>query len=680
MRGLTLRGLTAIAAVLCAAAMALGQAVPSQIANVGLNNNGGPGGGGDIQIQYKANSWGQTQSKQGYIQFDLSVFPSSLVPENIQKATLELWVENGGTPGAFSVCGLGREWSSATITGENAPTCPGPSTKVEVSAEQLQNGGSFVSVDITNIVQNWYATGDNYGILLAADPPAFGRNGINIQFDSLQNDNGYPPMLDLVLQSQGSTGAQGPQGPAGAKGATGATGPQGPTGLTGATGSTGPKGPIGLTGATGATGAAGTQGPIGLTGATGPQGTIGLTGATGPQGAIGLTGANGAAGAIGPQGPIGLTGAPGTNGANGANGTNGTGFNFTGAFNSATNYNPYDVVTYGGSTYEATVAIAAGGATPDQNPSWSLMAQAGAPGTNGINGTNGATGPQGPIGLTGATGPQGAIGLTGANGAAGAIGPQGPIGLTGAPGTNGANGANGTNGTGFNFTGAFNSATNYNPYDVVTYGGSTYEATVAIAAGGTTPDQNPAWTLMAQAGTPGTNGTNGTNGAPGIQGLQGVPGLNGANGINGANGTNGAPGAQGPVGPIGPVGATGPAGTDADTNSRMVFPSFFPGNLTGTWTGGQLTLDQPITVLRIAATAKTATGASCPAAVFRFWDGTTGEDLVLTPGANWADSGQISIPFAAGATLQAMLRTGSTCASNTGADRPLLPAYSAMAG
>ena len=120
--------------------------------------------------------------------------------------------------------------------------------------------------------------------------------------------------------------------------------------------------------------------------------------------------------------------------------------------------------------------------------------------------------------------------------------------------------------------------------------------------------------------------------------------------------------------------------SDADTNARMIFPSFFPGNLTGTWTGGQVTIDQAITILRVAVTAKTPTGASCPAAVFRFTDGTKGQDLVLTPGAYWSDSGPITISFAAGATLQSILRTGSTCASNTGADANLLVEYKMASG
>ncbi len=52
-------------------------------------------------------------------------------------------------------------------------------------------------------------------------------------------------------------------------------------------------------------------------------------------------------------------------------------------------------------------------------------------------------------------------------------------------------------------TGLFSTATAYSPYDVVTYNGSTYEAPTVIAPSPTTPNLNPAWVLMAQAGAPG---------------------------------------------------------------------------------------------------------------------------------------------------------------------------------
>jgi hypothetical protein len=242
---------------------------------------------------------------------------------------------------------------------------------------------------------------------------------------------------------------------------------------------------------------------------------------------------------------------------------------------------------------------------------------------NGAVGPQGPPGPQGPTGVAGAQGPAGPAGANGANGAQGPAGPAGAQGATGAQGPagpvgpNGAQGAPGLNGQGFNFRGAFYTTVLYNVYDVVTYNGSSY---VAIApSSGATPDTNPAdWSIMAQQGS--------------------------------------------------------------SANTRMVFPSFFPGNLSGTWLGGTLILDQPITILRIAATAKTPTGVGCPAAVFRFTDGTKGQDLVLTPGQYWSDTGSMVMTFARGAALQASLRTGSVCPSNiTGADANLLVEYKMQA-
>ena len=198
-------------------------------------------------------------------------------------------------------------------------------------------------------------------------------------------------------------------------------------------------------------------------------------------------------------------------------------------------------------------------------------------------------------------------------------GPQGPQGPQGPAGPQGTSGAPGLNGQGFNFVGAFNPASAYNVYDVVTYNGSSYVAIVPSSGpSNPTPDTNPTdWSVMAQQGS--------------------------------------------------------------SANTRMIFPSFYPGNLTGTWLGGKLILDQPITILRIAVAAKTPTGASCPAAVFRFTDGTKGQDLVLTPGQYWSDTGPMVMTFAAGAALQASLRTGSTCTNDTGADANLLVEYKMQA-
>jgi hypothetical protein len=436
-----------------------------------------------------------------YVQFNLSALPAGA---SVNKATLRLYVDGVVTSGSFDVFPVNSAWSENTLTYNTPPPALGSSaTGNKPIAITSANFNKFVLIDITPLVQGWVSgTIPNNGVAVALTT----SNGL-FSFDakeSLLTGNG--PELETALN-----GPAGPAGPQGIQGAKGDKGDVGPIGATGAQGQTGPQG---------ATGTQGLQGPIGQTGATGPQGPIGPFGPAGPAG---------------------------------TNGTNGTGFNFRGAFDSGATYAAYDVVTYNGSTFNATTAIASGATTPDTNPQWQLMAQAGAAG---------ATGPTGAKGDTGTAGTQGPQGQTGATGATGA---QGPIGVDGS---------------------------------------------------------------------------------------------------------------QGPIGPQGPQGPQGPTG---DANARMIFPSFFPGNLSGTWLGGKLILDQPITVLRIAATAKTPTASGCPAAVFRFTDGTKGQELVLTPGQSWADTGSMVMTFAAGAALQASLRTGSTCASTTGADANLLVEYKIQA-
>ena len=230
-----MRSVITILILLWSVTLVRGQAVPSQIADVTVGDNGGAHFHNNVQLRYNSESRGVSQNQVTYIQFDLSVFPAILSPAQIEKATLVLWIENGGNPGTVSICQVSSPWSADTITGVNAPSCTNTALySFSVSAAQLRQG-SFVEVDITPMVQSWYNGTPNNGMLLAPEAPSAGapNNGVNIQFASLQGNSGYPPVLDLVLQkgdSQGPAGPQGPPGPPGPAGATGAQGPPGPGG------------------------------------------------------------------------------------------------------------------------------------------------------------------------------------------------------------------------------------------------------------------------------------------------------------------------------------------------------------------------------------------------------------------------------------------------------------------
>jgi collagen type VII alpha len=215
---------------------------------------------------------------------------------------------------------------------------------------------------------------------------------------------------------QGSTGAQGVQGVQGPQGVQGAVG-------AGAQGSNGIDGPAGAQGDIGPQGDIGAQGIPGFTGPLGPKGDQGYpynVSAQGPTGA-GRDAYNGEV--------AGFAFLDTTNGILYIKNTNssgdwsagipfgrGQGFTFRGqwAGTSYGIYQPYDVVTYNGSSYICIVAVNSNTA-PNLDASWALFVSQGLPGFTGVTGPAGVssnTGATGPIGYTGPTGQQGAAGLS----------------------------------------------------------------------------------------------------------------------------------------------------------------------------------------------------------------------------------------------------------------------------
>ncbi len=430
-----------------------------------------------------------------YLQFSLAGLP---IGASVNKATLVLYVDTVQTAGSFDVYQINSSWSESTLDWSNAPPLGASATgghPISITSASLDQ---FLVIDITPLVQAWVnGSIANHGVALSLTTSAG-----SFSFDSKENQlTSHPAEIDIVLN--GPAGPQGPEGPAGP------TGPQGPAGATGASG---PAGPQGATGATGATGA---QGPVGATGAQGPTGPQGATGATGPAGiynlgtwvsttmyqiddSVSYAGASWIALSANVNSPPSETNPAWQLLA-------AKGMNNLGSWNPEIQYNPDDAVTSGGS-YWIALAANVDSEPSITNPNWQLVAS---------------------IGNTGPAGPQGPAGPAGQTGSQGPAGPSGPAGAQGPPGATG---------QGFNFRQAWNSSTQYNPYDVVTYNNSTYVAIVANQ--GAEPDNNPSdWSVMAAQGAAGPAGSQGPAGAQGPSGP------------------------QGPQGPIGPQGPQGPPGT-----------------------------------------------------------------------------------------------------------------------
>ena len=85
--------------------------------------------------------------------------------------------------------------------------------------------------------------------------------------------------------------------------------------------------------------------------------------------------------------------------------------------------------------------------------------------------------------------------------------------------------------------GAYNSATQYEKNDVVTYQGSSYVSLQATK--GNTPTNATYWQLLASKGDTGEKGDTGAQGPQGIQGERGPQGEQGIQGIQGVQGETG---------------------------------------------------------------------------------------------------------------------------------------------
>ena len=87
------------------------------------------------------------------------------------------------------------------------------------------------------------------------------------------------------------------------------------------------------------------------------------------------------------------------------------------------------------------------------------------------------------------------------------------------------------------FKGEYNSTTNYEKLDIVSYNGSSYACLKDCV--GIIPTDTTYWQLVAQKGEKGEQGIQGEQGEQGIQGIQGIQGVAGQDGKDGQNGQDG---------------------------------------------------------------------------------------------------------------------------------------------
>ena len=175
---------------------------------------------------------GGADAYQGLIAFDLSGLPAGVTSASVAKASITLFVNKLGSPGAIDVYAANGHWTESTVTGNNAPA----SGLVIASQLPVTIASNYITIDATALVKAWLdGTVANAGILLTADA---GSPSTSVLFDSKESSStSHPAILQVTLTgtgTQGPVGPQGPQGPSGPQGVPGQAGRQGPAGISAA--------------------------------------------------------------------------------------------------------------------------------------------------------------------------------------------------------------------------------------------------------------------------------------------------------------------------------------------------------------------------------------------------------------------------------------------------------------
>lgn len=308
---------------------------------------------------------------------------NATVPADLAAPTSEVTVEDGVIPAMTGPPGPVGPTGATGSTGLPGPAgATGPAGAVGArGAPGPQGTGTAGAVGPAGPQGlTWRGTWSNTTAYAANDAVPFnGTSYISIQA-GVGHQPDTSPTFWSVLAHVGATGTAGTNGVNGAQGTPGIQGTPGTIGIQGVPGSTGTAGTNGVNG---------TPGTAGTNGTNGSPGTPGTPGIQGIPGTLGTAGTNGAPGNPGIQGIAGTPGTAGTNGTNGAPGAPGLtgpqGLTWQGTWSNAAPYALNDAVQFAGTSY---VSIQAGtGHEPDTSPTfWSVLAQMGAPGTNGSGG------------------------------------------------------------------------------------------------------------------------------------------------------------------------------------------------------------------------------------------------------------------------------------------------------
>jgi hypothetical protein len=134
-----------------------------------------------------------------FIRFDLSMLPTEVTGNEIQKATLRLFIGVVGRAGSFDVSRVQGDWNEATLSFDTAAGLVG---NVEaIVPVEAAHANEYLLVDLTALVKEWVdGTQPNDGVALVP------IGDVNLQFDSKEaKGTSHDPRLEIVLAATETT-------------------------------------------------------------------------------------------------------------------------------------------------------------------------------------------------------------------------------------------------------------------------------------------------------------------------------------------------------------------------------------------------------------------------------------------------------------------------------------------
>ncbi len=134
-----------------------------------------------------------------FIRFDLSMLPMEVTGNEIQKATLRLFVGVVGRAGSFDISRVQGDWNEATLSFDTAAGLVG---NVEaIVPVETAHANEYLLVDLTALVKEWVdGTLPNDGVALVP------VGDVNLQFDSKEaKGTSHDPRLEIVLSATETT-------------------------------------------------------------------------------------------------------------------------------------------------------------------------------------------------------------------------------------------------------------------------------------------------------------------------------------------------------------------------------------------------------------------------------------------------------------------------------------------